>query len=288
MIEKDVSFEPVITDSAGAPRELEKSGILYEGEIVLKKICLCKLEAPENYLTGSFCIPPFLDVQGARYCILFFITRDKIVLVDDEGFSERMTERIRQRKGSENMTKEMFLFHFMAEFLNRDQEQLALFEKRLMELEEAVQRDRAENFQSGIMKLRRELLILRGYYDEIMDVGKALEENENRYFAKKQLKYFGTISDRAERLMNKTFHLLEYAGQVNDAYQSKVDARQNSNMQFLTVISTVFFPLTLITGWYGMNFQNMPELENGYHGVIILSVIVVIACIIIFKIKKIF
>lgn len=73
-----------------------------------------------------------------------------------------------------------------------------------------------------------------------MDVGKALEENENRYFAKKQLKYFGTISDRAERLMNKTSHLLEYAGQVNDAYQSKVDARQNSNMQFLTVISTVF------------------------------------------------
>lgn len=42
-------------------------------------------------------------MQGARYCILFFITRDKIVLVDDEGFSERMTERIRQRKGNENM-----------------------------------------------------------------------------------------------------------------------------------------------------------------------------------------
>ena len=79
-----------------------------------------------------------------------------------------------------------------------------------------------------------------GYYDEIMDVGKALEENENRYFAKKHLKYFGTISDRAERLMNKTSHLLEYAGQVNDAYQAKVDAKQNSNMQFLTIVSTVF------------------------------------------------
>ena len=103
MIEKDVSFEPVITDSAGAPRELEKSGILYEGEIDLKKIGFCKLEAQQNCLTGSFCIPWFLDVQGARYCILFFITRDKIVLVDDEGFSERMTERIRQRKGNENM-----------------------------------------------------------------------------------------------------------------------------------------------------------------------------------------
>lgn len=156
-----------------------------------------------------------------------------------------------------------------------------------MELEESIHNNHLENFQSQIMTIRRDLLILRGYYDEIMDVGKALEENENRYFAKKHLKYFGTISDRAERLMNKTSHLLEYAGQVNDAYQAKVDAKQNSNMQFLTVISTVFFPLTLITGWYGMNFQNMPELESGYPGVILLSIIVIIACIIIFKIKKI-
>lgn len=44
-------------------------------------------------------------------------------------------------------------------------------------------------------------------------------------FAKKHLKYFGMISDRAERLMNKTSHLLEYAGQVNDAYQAKADAQ---------------------------------------------------------------
>ena len=88
--------------------------------------------------------------------------------------------------------------------------------------------------------------------------------------------------------MNKTSHLLEYAGQVNDAYQAKVDAKQNSNMQFLTIVSTFFFPLTLITGWYGMNFQNMPELKSGYSGVILLSIIVIIICIIIFKIKKIF
>ena len=172
--------------------------------------------------------------------------------------------------------------------MNRDLEYLVQFEKKLMELEEAVHRDHTENFQSSIATIRRELLILRGYYDEIMDVGKALEENENHYFAKKHLKYFGTISDRAERLMNKTSHLLEYAGQVNDAYQAKVDAKQNSNMQFLTIVSTVFSPLTLITGWYGMNFQNMPELESGYPGVILLSVIVVVVCIIVFKIKKIF
>lgn len=48
-------------------------------------------------------------------------------------------------------------------------------------------------------------------------------------------------------------------------------------------LEIIFFPLTLITGWYGMNFQNMPELQNGYPGVIILSVVVIAACIIVFK-----
>lgn len=86
--------------------------------------------------------------------------------------------------------------------------------------------------------------------------------------------------------MSKTAHLLEYAQQVRDAYQAQVDARQNQNMEFLTVISTIFFPLTLITGWYGMNFENMPELENGYPGVILLSIIVIIVCILFFKKKK--
>ena len=114
-----------------------------------------------------------------------------------------------------------------------------------------------------------------------------LEENENGFFAKKRLKYFGIIADRADRLMGRTAHLLEYAKQVQDAYQAQVDAQQNRNMQFLTVISTIFFPLTLTTGWYGMNFRNMPELENGYPGIIILSLVVIAGCIFIFKKKKI-
>ena len=58
-------------------------------------------------------------------------------------------------------------------------------------------------------------------------------------------------------------------------------------MQFLTVISTIFFPLTLITGWFGMNFKDMPGLENGYPLIVALSIVVIIVCLIIFKKKHI-
>lgn len=156
-----------------------------------------------------------------------------------------------------------------------------------MEMEDETSKGRAEDYQHKIQPIRKQLLTLRSYYDQIADMGRDLEENENRYFSKKQLKYFGTISDRAERLKDRTNHLLEYAQQVRDAYQAVIDAEQNDNMQFLTMISTIFFPLTLITGWYGMNFENMPELKNGYPFIILFSILVVVGCIFLFKKKKI-
>ena len=59
-------------------------------------------------------------------------------------------------------------------------------------------------------------------------------------------------------------------------------------MALLTVITSIFMPLTLIAGWYGMNFKYMPELEYkaSYPIIIALSVVIVIVCLIFFKKKK--
>jgi magnesium transporter len=276
-----------LTKSANAKRVLEQAGIIYEGEINLADVGVSKIETQQECLYGSFCIPKLLDVLGSRYRIQLFVNRDCIVLIDDDDFSKRLINRIRARKIHQGDTKEKFLYNFITEFMNRDLEMLGQYERRIMQMEDDIMHDKMNNFQSQLMSLRKELLILRGYYDEISDMGEELEDNENEFFAKKQLRYFGVITNRAERLMGKTQRLLEYAEHVKDAYQAQIDSRQNSNMQFLTLISTIFFPLTLITGWYGMNFQNMPELEQGYPGVIGLSCVIIVVCIIIFKKKKI-
>lgn len=217
---------------------------------------------------------------------VLFVNRYHIVIVDDEDFSLRLIRRIQRKRMHQGETKEQFLYNFIAEFMSRDQEMLVAYERRLLRMEEDVTQEHTETFQNRLMPIRRELLNLRSYYDEMMDLTKELEENENGFFLKKHLKYFGTLSDRADRLMSRTVHLLEYAQQVKEAYQAQIDARQNSNMQFLTVLSTIFFPLTLITGWFGMNFRDMPGLDNGYPAVMALSVIVILICIYIFKKKK--
>lgn len=277
-----------IAKSEEAREILDLAGIVYDGDIQLEKVGFCKLETQQECLAGTLYIPKLSDVLGERHQVMFFVNRYNIVIIDDGEFALRLIARIKRKKTNQGDTKERFIYNFISEFMSRDLELLAQYEKKLLRMEEEVMHGEIEDFQSELMPMRRKLLILRGYYDEIMDTGKELEENENCFFAKKQLKYFGTLSDRADRLMGKTVHLLDYAQQVKDAYQSQIDAKQNSNMQFLTVISTIFFPLTLITGWYGMNFHNMPELANGYPGVIILSLIVIAVCIFIFKKKDIF
>lgn len=276
-----------VATSKEAKEVMELAEMVYEGDINLQTVSFCRMEAQQECLAGSFCIPKLLDVLGSRYRILFFINQRHIVIIDDNDFSWCLIMRIRQNRTKQGETREHFIYNFIGQFMSRDVETLGRYERLIMDMEEKVMDGVLEGFQNEIMPIRKELLTLRGYYDQLMDMGKELEENENGFFAKKRLKYFGIIADRADRLMGRTAHLLEYAKQVQDAYQAQVDAQQNRNMQFLTVISTIFFPLTLITGWYGMNFKNMPELENGYPGVIILSLVVIAGCIFIFKKKKI-
>ena len=63
---------------------------------------------------------------------------------------------------------------------------------------------------------------------------------------------------------------------------------QNRIMTLLTIVTTIFMPLTLIAGWYGMNFRYMPELEwrFGYLAVFLVSIAVAIFCLIFFRKKK--
>ena len=277
----------IVTDSREALLLLKELGFGEEWELLLTDVYFCKVEAEQDYFCGSLAIPNAVDLLGSRYRLLFFINKQYVLLVSEDGYGKRIADHLRNRKMSSQTSTEKVLAMILADIIAKDNVMLEKFERELMEMEEEAMRRQTELFLKHMIRVRKQLLILRGYYEQLMEVGRELEENENDLFAKKQLKYFGSISDRAERLLHRCIHLIDYAGQVKEVYQGKVDERQNRNMQYLTVVSTIFFPLTLITGWYGMNFENMPELAHGYPYVAVISVLVVIVCIWIFKKKKI-
>lgn len=277
----------IVTDSREALLLLKELGFGEEWELLLSDVYFCKVEAEQEYFCGSLAIPNAVDLLGSRYRMQFFINKQYVLLVSEDGYGKRLAEHLRSRKLSSQTTTEKALSMILGDIIAKDSAMLEKFERELMEMEEEAMRRQTDLFLKHMIRVRKQLLTLRGYYEQFMEVCRELEENENDLFAKKQLKYFGNVSDRAERLLHRCIHLIDYAGQVKDVYQGQVDARQNRNMQYLTVVSTIFFPLTLITGWYGMNFENMPELAHGYPYVAIISVLVVIVCIWIFKKKKI-
>ena len=285
-LKKESCSVVILTSSVEAPIALKLSGIDYDGELSLDSIAFSKIETQNDFLLGNLCIPKLLDVSGSRYKIMLFISHRSFVIVDDYNFSQNLFRKIQSGAVNQRLTIQRVICSYFSQLMQRDTELLIQHEQKIMQLEEKMSEGRTDGFWECITPIRKELLVLRSYYDELRDMGKELEQDENELFDKKQRKYFGTIFDRADRLMNRTVYLLEYAQQVRDAYQSRIGAKQNSNMAFLTAISTIFFPLTLITGWYGMNFENMPELENGYPWIIALSIVVVIICVIIFKRKK--
>ena len=96
------------------------------------------------------------------------------------------------------------------------------------------------------------------------------------------------FTERVIRLQDTVTGQREYVTQLRDLIQSHLDERQNRIMTVLTVITSIFLPLTLIAGWYGMNFRYMPELEWrwSYPAVLVVSVLIVVFCLIWFRKKK--
>ena len=128
------------------------------------------------------------------------------------------------------------------------------------------------------------MLKLKRYYERFLNIAESIEENDNKLIDKKTIKYFRMFTNRINRLFQGVNNLRDYVTQVREAYQAQVDINQNTLMKLFTVVTTIFLPLTLIVGWYGMNF-NMPEysLSYGYPVVIAICISIVILCVVWFK-----
>ena len=115
-----------------------------------------------------------------------------------------------------------------------------------------------------------------------------LEDNELNLFEENNLRFFHLFGDRVDRLQNIVQSLRDSSTQLLDLQKSQMDIKKNRIATVLTIFSTMFFPLSLITGWYGMNFKNMPELDHpmAYPIIIVVSLCIIAANLIYMKIKK--
>ncbi len=247
-------------------------------------------KAVVNYdsLTGSFSVPDRTDFSRKDHTFAFALDEKGIVLIDDEGYALDLVRKIQRTKKWRLPSLERFLYDFLEEMIGGDLYLLESIEAELDRTEKRILADEVDKLPAELNDIRGDLLDLRAHYEQLIDFGQELQENENGFFKTENLRYFKLFTERVMRLQDIAASLREYVVQLRDLVQSQLGVRQNKIMTLLTVVTSIFLPLTLIAGWYGMNFRYMPELEMrfAYPAVILVSVAIVVGCLIWFKKKK--
>lgn len=183
------------------------------------------------------------------------------------------------REDSVGASPGRILFLLFDRMFATDSDYLDRLEDEVMDLEDGVLQDRqGTNCVRDIITHRKRLLKLRRYYGKLLRSFSFLNLNENRLLDGGTLKLLKIAEENLRRLYDTVQELMEHVTQIREAYQAQVDIRLNNTMRLLTVITLIFSPLTLIAGWYGMNFD-MPEFHTpwGYPVILTVSIVILIA-----------
>ncbi|MBO4523854.1 MAG: magnesium transporter CorA [Ruminococcus sp.] len=266
----------------------EKFDMGIEMDIDLSAVHSTKAEVNYDSLTGTFSVPNRDDISSPTTNFAFALDEKGIVFIDDSGFVNKIISNIISTKKWAMPSLERFIFDFLEQIVSHDQQLLECVDKELDTIESDILDGEIQDPSQRVSRIRSDLRDLRVHYEQLLDLSQELEENENNFFSKENTRYFHLFTQRISRLHDITASLREYSIQIRDLYQSKLDIKQNRIMTLLTVITSIFMPLTLIAGWYGMNFKYMPELDYkaAYPVIIAVSLSIVIGSLIFFKKKK--
>lgn len=112
------------------------------------------------------------------------------------------------------------------------------------------------------------------------------EQKDLRLIDDQLQKYFSDIYENAVKISETFETYRDLMGNLREAYQSSIANRANEIMRVFTAITTIFIPLTLITGIYGMNFDNMPELHWKYSYYVVLGIMVFAGALMFYLFRK--
>ncbi|AZK48200.1 magnesium/cobalt transporter CorA [Paenibacillus lentus] len=149
-------------------------------------------------------------------------------------------------------------------------------EVKIEKLEEDILMHTKRSHLSEIIGLRSEILWLKKMLGPQKEVINILNKKDLRLIDDQLQKYFSDIYENAVKISENFETFRELMGNLREAYQSSIANRANEIMRVFTAITTIFIPLTLITGIYGMNFDHMPELHWKYSYYVVLGIMIVL------------
>lgn len=242
-----------------------------------------KVEAYAHYI---YIVAKLIYYDPVKECV----ASEQISIVLGRGFvltfQEKVTgtfneirESLRQCKGLvRQFGADYLVYALLDKLVDRYFGVLEILGERVEALEDEVTTPNPDrDILNRVHALRREMLFLRRALWPIREVLNALQRDDADYFRAETQLYLRDVYDHTVHLIESLESLRDMIGSLIDLFMSGQSMRLNREMRVLTVIATIFMPITFVTSLYGMNFEFMPELKwrYGYFGVLSLLALMV-------------
>lgn len=226
------------------------------------------------------------ECSVASKIIIYIDEHDLFFFCKEENARESCARLVENLQKEKALSNQQLLCRFFVKLFSGDMEYLDSFEIEMNNTITQFLSGKLDFAMDEILAKRQKLLKLKRYYEQIDSVFDEMALSDNDIFEPSTVKRFTVLGARTDRYLNKVYNLQEIVSHMQETYQSQLSIQQNDLMKVFTVITAIFLPLTLLVGWYGMNFVNMPELHWKYGYFIFIGVSAAITAILVAYYKR--
>ena len=202
---------------------------------------------------------------------------------------ESIRERIRNNYGRvRKMGADYLLYALMDAIVDNYFLIMETIGEKIETIEQAMMENPDSVLLNELYRMKRELLYIRKSTWPLREAVSGLERGESTLLRKKTAPFIRDLYDHTIQVIDTVETFRDMLSGVQDLYLSSMGQKTNQVMQVLTIIATIFIPLTFVAGIYGMNFEHMPELawKYSYPAVWALMILIGVGMLFYFRRKK--
>lgn len=227
-----------------------------------------KAEEYEDYLFVTLKMLYRIDGTNVDYEQISFVLGANYLLTfqDKEGdLFDAFRERIRQDQGRVRKRKADYLMYRLIDItVENYYNVLESIGEHIENIENSIRSDTSDRTFQNIQKIKKELIYLHKALYPLRDALGKLLKDETDFIREENIPYYSDVYDHVIHLIDSLDTYRDLTAGLTDQYINIQNSKLNEVIRVLTIISTIFIPLTFIVGVYGMNFQYFPELQWKY------------------------
>ena len=226
-----------------------------------------KFEEYDNYLLALMKMILYQDEVYAEQLSIILLKDTVISFQEPEGGDafDVIRTRIRQCKGRVRKLGADYLFYaLMDAVVDYYFTSIEKIGDKVERIEEEIINDPKHESLIELYNLKREVIFLRKQVWPVRDMVSNILRTESPFITPNTLLFFRDLQDHSSRIIDTVETYRDLLGGIMDIYLSTNSNKMNEVMKVLTIISSIFVPVTFIAGVYGMNFEFMPELKSPY------------------------